>query len=143
MSKYKKLNGLFIINKPPSMCPICQPILGPNCRHHEIVNCPLRKAMYCSSCGKGKHFTVDCPRKLKSLKKMYIPSLKPDAINSYMLPHKNNIYIEYLRLRDQKFDIPIARNRQLVEEHLKGHGYVLVNPIETHTTPGCGCSSCH
>lgn len=143
MNKYKKLNSLFIINKPPSMCPICLPTLGPNTRHHEIVNCPLQKAMYCSSCGKGKHFMKDCPRKVKSTKKIYISSLKPEAINSYMLPHNNNIYIEYLRLRGQKFDIPIVINRQLVEEHLKSHGYVLVNPIEKHTTPGCDCSSCH
>jgi hypothetical protein len=59
-----------------------------------------------------------------------------------MLPNKNAAYIEYLISKGQKFEIPVPRNRQLVAEHLQDHGYVLVNPIETHVTPDCGCSRC-
>jgi hypothetical protein len=84
----------------------------------------------------------DCPRKSRSIKKEYIHSVKPEVINSYMLPHKNNVYIEYLRVRDQPFEISLVKNHQLVAEHLKAHGYILVNPIEKHVTPDCCCKAC-
>ena len=141
MNKYKKLNNQFYEVKP-TMCPICLPFLGPNCRPHDEVNCSLKKAMRCSICGKGKHFMKDCPRQSKSLTNMYISSIEPDVVNSYMLPNKNTTYIEYLNSRGQSFEIPIARNRHLVAEHLKQQGLVLVNPIETHATPDCGCEAC-
>jgi len=124
------------------MCPICLPILGSDCRPHNESKCPLQNAKYCSICGKGKHFMKDCPRQSKTIQKIYIPSIKPEAINSYLLSNNNSVYIEYLRSRGQTFTIPIAKNRQLVAEHLAKMGYVLTNPIETHATPDCGCSRC-
>lgn len=124
------------------MCPICLPFLGPNSRPHNEVDCSLKKAMHCSICGNGKHFMKDCPKRSISLKKNYISSIKPTTVNSYMLPNRNTAYIEYLNSRGQKFEIPLVRNRHLVAEHLKQQGLVLVNPIESHATPDCGCSRC-
>jgi len=101
--------------------------------------------MTCSICGKGRHFMKDCPFKSKSLKKTYIPSLKPEAVNSYLLPNKNIVYIEYLRSRGKDFDLNLVKNRMLVKAHLalpENGGLVLVNPIETHVTPKCICKSC-
>ena len=124
------------------MCPICLPFLGPNCRPHTEADCSLKKAMSCSICGKGKHFMKNCPKQSRSIQRTYIPSVKPEAINSYMLPNKNAVYIEYLNSRGQKFDIPLAKNRQLVAAHLQGQGFILVNPIESHATVDCGCKPC-
>ena len=124
------------------MCPICLPFLGPNCRPHTEANCSLKNGMNCSICGKGKHFMKDCPRQTRSIQRKYIPSVKPEPINSYMLPNKIMVYIEYLNTKGLKFDIDLTSNRQLVAEHLKQRGLVLVNPIETHVTPDCGCKVC-
>lgn len=124
------------------MCLICLPILGPHCKFHEEAICPLQKAMNCSICGKGRHFMNACPLRSKSISSEYIPSIKHEAVNSYSLPNKNTVYIEYLRSRGQEFEIPIVRNRILVKEHLKKQGLILVNPIESHFTSDCGCRLC-
>jgi hypothetical protein len=124
------------------MCPICLPFLGPNCRPHTEANCSLKNGMNCSICGKGKHFMKDCPRHTRSIQRKYIPSVKPEPINSYMLPNKIMVYIEYLNTKGLKFDTDLASNRRLVAEHLKQRGLVLVNPINTQATPDCGCKVC-
>ena len=123
------------------MCHICLPILGPHVNTHTPEACPLRKAMNCSICGKGKHFTKDC-KYAKVSKKPYIPSIKPEATNTYILPDKLGVYIDYLRARGQEFDITLEKNRHLVQEFLKKQGRVLVNPIEAPHTPICDCTRC-
>jgi hypothetical protein len=124
------------------MCNLCLPILGPNCRPHTEIDCPIKKAMNCSICGKGKHFMKDCPLKSENIKNIYMPSIKLNTSNTYNLSNKNTVYIEYLRSRGQQFEIPIAINRKLVQSHLLKNGYILANPIENHTTLDCGCNKC-
>lgn len=124
------------------MCKICLPILGPNCRPHTELECPVQKAMNCSICGKGKHYMKECPLKSENVNNIYMPSVKTNAINTYILSNKNTVYIEYLRSRGQAFDIPIIINRKLVQAHLIKKGYILVNPIENHVTPNCECNKC-
>jgi len=78
----------------------------------------------------------------KTSKCSYIPSVKPEASNTYLLPDKLGVYIEYLRARGQEFDITLERNRYLVQEFLKKQDRVLVNPIEAPQTPTCDCIRC-
>lgn len=110
------------------MCVVCAKILGPHCKPHEESACPLKKAMYCSSCGKGKHFTKDCPRRSSANKTPEIPSIKPQAQHTYQLSNKIDVYIEYLRANNQEFGLTLTKNRELVQKHLQTRGYVLVNP---------------
>jgi hypothetical protein len=62
--------------------------------------------MNCSICGRGKHFMKDC-KYAKTSKCPYIPSVKPEASNTYLLPDKLGVYIEYLRASGQEFDITL------------------------------------
>ena len=110
------------------MCIICNKILGPNCKPHEELACPLKKAMYCSNCGKGKHFTKECPLRSSANKSLDIPSIKPQAQRTYQLANKMDVYLEYLRANGQDFGLTLVKNRELTEKHLKTRGYVLVNP---------------
>jgi hypothetical protein len=124
------------------MCVICVKILGPHCKPHEESACPLQKAMHCSLCGKGKHFTKNCPLRSGANKTEEIPSIKPEAQRTYLLSHKIDVYIEYLRVNGQDFGPTLIKNRELVQNHLLTRGYVLVNPYTSCNTPLCTCSRC-
>jgi len=124
------------------MCNTCYKILGPHCKPHEESACPLRKAMYCSICGKGKHFTNDCPLRSNANDTKVITSVKCEAKNTYSLQHKIDVYIDYLRANNQEFGSTLLLNRNLVERHLLTRGYILVNPYKTPTTQHCKCAKC-
>lgn len=115
------------------MCPYCLAILGPYCRPHEEVKCPLKKASYCSTCGKGKHSQSECPQKV-SITLNYIPSIKPvyDTIE-FLITHNDIGYMRYLEMVEYKLSEisadSIDSNREIVREHLLTRGYTLVNPI--------------
>ena len=113
------------------MCPYCLPILGPYCKHHEESECPLKKAAYCSTCGKGKHSQVDCPEKvLRRLDAIPNSIRKPFTTKLYVLANNNDAYMAYLQNVSIEPSVILEENRLLVAKHLRTRGYVLVNPIK-------------
>jgi len=113
------------------MCKYCLPILGQYCKSHTEDACPLKKAMYCSLCGKGKHSTTECSLKPTISQKKVIPSEKIVYTEKiYYMAHTNAGYIEYLQKHSIDFSSSIDGNHILVAKSLLESGYVLQNPIE-------------
>lgn len=113
------------------MCRYCLSILGPHCKPHEESNCPLKKATYCSTCGKGSHMQINCPKKLlHRLDAIPNSEINPPSAKLYILPNTNDAYMTYLQNVSIEPSVVLEENSRLVAKHLLKRGYILTNPLQ-------------
>jgi len=108
-------------------CKYCTKILGPYCIPHEEISCPLKKASFCSICGKGKHVNSECmlaPRISKSKKSIdYEQVIYTEK--AYMISETKQSYKGYKELHGITND-----NDKCVKKHLLERGFTPVHPCK-------------
>jgi hypothetical protein len=107
------------------MCPNCESILGPNPRPHSESKCPLKKASFCSICGKGKHVNSECTlaSKLSNSAKT-IQSVKvSNSPNLYIISGTKKSYSSYKDLHGLS-----SEEIKRIKEHLSERGFIIALP---------------
>ena len=70
------------------MCSICAKVLPYYSAPHTILDCPLRRSMYCCICAKYGHHLTACPTKFQNVSRLLHIVDTDEAIKAFLSEKK-------------------------------------------------------